>query len=128
MNNYVTTQYYFSTFRGNVIPANELEKFLKDASEIVDILTYNRISLLGGFAALTDFEKEKIQRATCLIADFYKQNENELKMIIDSYSIEGVNATFFSSQNCKNINGVIIPAIALEILNQTCLRNTRFYI
>ena len=125
MKSYIDTSYYFGVYRGTTIPCNEIKRF-ENASEIVDILTFNRIDMLGGFDNLTDYEKEKVQRATCIIADFYKTNEQELNMIVSSYSIDGTSATFFSAGNVTLVQGVYVPKLALQLLNQTCLRNNHF--
>lgn len=125
MKSYANMDYYLEIYRGTVV-SNEETKRLENASEIVDILTFNRIDALGGFDNLTDYEKEKVQRATCIIADFYKTNEQELNMIVSSYSIDGTSATFFSAGNVTLTQGVYVPKLALQLLNQTCLRNNHF--
>ena len=126
MISYCDTTYYFGTYRGTTIPGSEINKRLQDASEKVDLLTFNRIYKLGGFNELTKYEKEKVQRATCLIADFYKTNEQELNMIVSSYSIDGTSATFFSSKNVSYVSGIYVPTLALQLLDATCLRNIDF--
>lgn len=40
---YVTPDYYTDTYDGSVIPEDELERALKQASRHIDSLTYNRI-------------------------------------------------------------------------------------
>ena len=40
---YVTYEYYCDAYKGNVIPMDELDKALKQASRHIDSLTYNRI-------------------------------------------------------------------------------------
>ncbi len=40
---YTTCEYYRDAYKGNIIPVNELDKALKQASRHIDSLTYNRI-------------------------------------------------------------------------------------
>lgn len=40
---YATESYYLDTYEGILIPEDEIEKALKQASRHVDSLTYNRI-------------------------------------------------------------------------------------
>ena len=49
---YVTYEYYCDAYKGDVIPMDELDKALKQASRHVDSLTYNRI-VGRGFSNLT---------------------------------------------------------------------------
>ena len=46
---YVTYEYYCDAYKGDVIPMDELDKALKQASRHVDSLTYNRIVGRGIF-------------------------------------------------------------------------------
>ena len=57
---YVTYEYYCDAYKGDVIPMNELDKALKQASRHVDSLTYNRI-VGRGFSNLTAFQQDVIQ-------------------------------------------------------------------
>lgn len=91
MSQYVNIEYYLNTFKGNTIPENELDNFLLKASEKVDELTFNRIVKIG-FDNLTDFQKEKIQRAICLHADYIFENGTEIGLI-SSYSVLDINVS-----------------------------------
>ena len=53
---YVTAEYYEKTYSGRIIPGNELDKALRQASRHVDSLTYNRIVGIG-FNNLTPFQQ-----------------------------------------------------------------------
>ncbi len=66
---YTTCEYYRDAYKGNIIPVNELDKALKQASRHIDSLTYNRI-VGRGFSNLTAFQQETIQEVVCQQADF----------------------------------------------------------
>ena len=66
---YVTYEYYCDAYKGNVIPMDELDKALKQASRHIDSLTYNRI-VGRGFSNLTAFQQETIQEVVCQQADW----------------------------------------------------------
>ena len=55
MSQYVNSDYYLNTFKGNTIPQDDLDNYLTLASEKVDELTFNRIVKIG-FDNLTDFQ------------------------------------------------------------------------
>lgn len=91
MSQYVDIDYYLNTFKGNTIPENDLDKSLLKASEKIDELTFNRIVKIG-FDNLTDFQKEKIQRAICLHADYIYENGTEMGQI-SSFSVLDINVS-----------------------------------
>lgn len=91
MSQYVNIEYYLNSFKGNTIPENDLDKFLLKASEKIDELTFNRIVKIG-FNNLTDFQKEKIQRAICLHADYIYENGTEIGQI-SSFSVLDINVS-----------------------------------
>ena len=66
---YVTVEYYRNTYDGVLIPEDDLEKALKQASRHVDSLTYNRI-VGRGFSNLTAYQQEIIREVVCMQADF----------------------------------------------------------
>ena len=70
---YTTCEYYRDAYKGNIIPVNELDKALKQASRHIDSLTYNRI-VGRGFSNLTAFQQETIQEVVCQQADFEYEN------------------------------------------------------
>ena len=86
---YTTCEYYRDAYKGNIIPVNELDKALKQASRHIDSLTYNRI-VGRGFSNLTAFQQETIQEVVCQQADFEYENTDEINTILQGYSINGV--------------------------------------
>lgn len=125
-NPYVTTSYYLDSYEGDVIPEEQLEKALRQASRHVDSLTYNRI-VGRGFSLLTDFQQEIIREVVCQQADFEHENADEINSILSSYSINGVSASFGSSWNIFMDKGVAMKRDVYTMLCQTglCCRLAR---
>lgn len=116
---YVDSNYYKEVYKGLSIDDEELEKRLKEASQKVDVLTFNRVRNLG-FENCSDFEKEIIREVTCQIVDFYKENEDDLKTLLNEYSINGVTMKFGeSNNNIVNVNGITILRSTYQLLNTT---------
>ena len=125
-NPYVTTSYYLDSYKGDVIPEEQLEKALRQASRHIDSLTYNRI-VGRGFSLLTDFQQEIIREVVCQQADFEYENADEINSILSSYSINGVSASFGSSWNVFMDKGVAMKRDVYTMLCQTglCCRLAR---
>ena len=123
---YVTPDYYKEIYKGSMVPEDELERALRQASRHIDSLTYNRI-VGRGFSNLTEFQKEVIQEAVCLQADFEHENADEISTILSSYSINGVSAQFGSSWNVFMDKGVAMKRDVYAQLSQTglCCRLAR---
>lgn len=85
MSQYVTSEYYKSTFKGTTIPDGELEKYLRLASEKIDTLTFNRIVYFG-FDKLTKFQQDHIMNAVCYQAEYIFENGVEPSNL-KSYSV-----------------------------------------
>lgn len=127
MSNYVDKDYYLNTYKGTAIPESEIEKRLNEASLHIDTLTYNRI-VGRGFDNLTKFQKDIIQKVLCKLADFEYENEDLIKTVLSSYSINGVAMNFSSGWNVEIQNGVAISKDDYCLLRQTGLtcRNVRY--
>lgn len=123
---YVTPGYYKETYKGSIVPEEEREKALRQASRHIDSLTYNRI-VGWGFSNLTEFQQEVIQEVVCLQADFEHENADEINTILSSYSINGVSAQFGSSWNVFMDKGVAMKRDVYAQLSQTglCCRLAR---
>ena len=123
---YVTPDYYTDTYDGSVIPEDELERALKQASRHIDSLTYNRI-VGRGFSSLTEYQQEIIREVACMQADFEVENADEINSILSSYSINGVSAQFGSSWNIFMDKGVDMKRDVYALLSQTglCCRLAR---
>lgn len=103
MSQYVDIDYYLNTFHGTKIPENDLDEQLILASEKIDELTYNRIVAIG-FDNLTSFQKEKIQRAVCLHADYIFENGTEIGQI-SSFSVLDINVSVDNKNSIEAKHG-----------------------
>lgn len=123
---YATPGYYREVYKGSIIPEEDLDKKLKQASRHIDTLTYNRI-VAQGFCSLTEFQQELIREVTCQQADFEHENDDEINTILAGYSINGVSAQFGSSWNVITQNGVAMKRDTYSLLSQTglCCRLAR---
>lgn len=117
---YVTPEYYKETYKGSMVPAEDQEKALRQASRHIDSLTYNRI-VGRGFSNLTEFQQDVIREVICLQADFEHENDDEINTILSSYSINGVSAQFGSSWNVFTDKGVAMKRDVFTQLSQTGL-------
>lgn len=119
MTAYVTPQEY-TTLGYDTIPAEDLERYLNDASRNIDTLTFNRI-VARGFDRLTDFQQEIVQDVVCRQANFLYENADAIASILDSYSINSVSMTFGSGFNVSVAEGVPVQNTVYSILKQTGL-------
>lgn len=116
---YVTPEEYGTLGSGGILP-EKLQNALRQASRHVDALTYNRICAKG-FSHLTAFQQDIIKEVVCQQADFETENEDEINMILSSYSINGVSAQFGSSWNIYTEHGVAMRRDVYALLCQTGL-------
>ena len=87
MSQYADDSYYYNEYQGDKIPGDEIIRKLKEASEKIDEVTFNRIVSIG-FNNLTDFQKEKIREAVCAQADYiYENGYDNDEGDISSYSV-----------------------------------------
>ncbi|WP_124067391.1 hypothetical protein [Clostridium sp. E02] len=123
---YATPEYYKDIYKGDIVPDEDLEKVLRQASRHIDSLTYNRI-VGRGISSLTEFQQEVIQEVICQQADFEYENSDEINTILSSYSINGVSAQFGSSWNVFMDKGVAMKRDVYAQLSQTglCCRIAR---
>lgn len=115
---YVTIEEYKKNYSD--IPDEYVEEYLKKASRHTDTLTFNRIQGIG-FDNLTEFQKEIIKEVICELANFEYENEDVIKSVLSSYSINGVSMNFGDNWNVKVLKGIAIPKELYETLKQTGL-------
>ena len=101
---YVDKKYYSDEFKGNKVPINEIEKYLRLAQEKIDSITFNRIVAIG-FNNLTKFQQEKIKDAICYQAEYIYINgyNNEDNRDVSSYSVLDISVSVDNSNNDKTI-------------------------
>lgn len=101
---YVDKKYYSDEFKGNEVPIDEIEKYLRLAQEKIDSITFNRIVAIG-FNNLTKFQQEKIKDAICYQAEYIYINgyNNEDNRDVSSYSVLDISVNVDNSNNNKTI-------------------------
>lgn len=104
----------------NIIPQDDADKMLRQASRHIDALTFNRI-VGRGFDNLTKFQKDVIKEVVCRQAEFEYENEDMINTVLSSYSLNGVSMNFGSSWNLYIENGVAIRKDLYSLLKQTGL-------
>lgn len=117
---YADVIYYADVYQGKLLTGEEVFKYLRQASRHIDSLTYNRI-VGKGFSSLTSFQQEIIQEVCCQQAEFEYQNKDIFDMILQGYSINGVNMQFGESWNVTTRKGIPIRRDTYELLCQTGL-------
>lgn len=123
---YVTQEYYFSNYGGNMIPEGDIGKRLRTASRHIDSLTYNRI-VGQGFSNLTPFQQEVIREVVCRQADFEYENADMIDTVLSGYSLNGASVQFGQSWNVYTEKGVAMKKDVYALLAQTglCCRLAR---
>ncbi len=123
---YADYSYYCDTYKGTLIPLEELDKALRQASRHIDSLTYNRI-VARGFSNLTSFQQEVVREVVCQQADFEYENADEINTILSSYSLNGASVQFGSSWNVYTDKGVAMKREVYALLSQAglCCRLAR---
>lgn len=101
---YVDKKYYSDEFKGNEVPIDEIEKYLRLAQEKIDSITFNRIVAIG-FNNLTKFQQEKIRDAICYQAEYIYENgyNNEDNRDASSYSVLDISISVDNSYSNKTI-------------------------
>lgn len=119
MEPYVDETYYKENYLGT-LDTEDLAKRLKEASQQVDMLTFNRIRGKG-FDNLTSFQQSVIREVICQHVDFVYENQDMIDSVLQSYSINGVSMSFGQSWNIEVMNGVAMKRSTYELLKQTGL-------
>lgn len=117
---YATPDYYQNSYKGSLIPVEELEKHLRDACRHIDTLTYNKI-VGQGFSGLSGFQQDVVREVVCKQADFEYENADEINSLLSSYSLNGASLQFGSSWNIKMEKGVAMKRDLHALLEQTGL-------
>ena len=125
MNQYATSEYYVTNFKGTLIPADEIDRYLQDATEKIDSITFNRIVGIG-FNNLTEFQKEKVQKAVCYQAEYIYTNgyNDENKQDIASYSVLDISVNANTDKRKTQAEKECMSERAYDLISKTGL-NTR---
>lgn len=116
---YVTASEY-TELGYTALPANQLDKYLTEASRNVDTLTFNRIVKIG-FDHLTSFQQELVKEFCCKQAEFLYNNADAIDSILSSYAINGVSMQFGTGFNVVVEGGVPTQSTVYSLLEQTGL-------
>jgi hypothetical protein len=112
---YVDENYYKNTYKGTVIPDEDLNTQLELASDNIDSLTFNSIT---DFSKLTPFQRDKISKAVCIQAEFLHQYGDYINLPVNSFSAGSISLNLGNgSTEIKAPNSVI------HYLKQTGLTN-----
>ena len=120
---YVNEEYYTDVFEGNVLPDEDIEKYLELAQEKIDSITYNRIVAIG-FENLTEFQKDKISKAICYQAEYIFRNgyNDEDNRDISSYSVLDISVSVDNSNDNKTIAQKLnMSEMAYDLVHKTGL-------
>lgn len=124
MSQYADVTYYKNSYKGTIIPDEELEQRLNRASRDIDSLTYNRI-VKSGFDKLTSFQQGVIRDCVCQHADFIQQYGPMIDSPISGYSA-GSTSVSFKDLNVSGQNGVFTTQSTFQLLKQTNLTSRLF--
>lgn len=119
---YVDKEYYSTTFKGTLIPSDDIEKYLELAQEKIDSITFNRIVEIG-FNNLTEFQREKISKAICYQAEYILKNgfnDEDKEKGIASYSVLDISVNVKDSEKTQ-ANKECMSEIAYDLIHKTGL-------
>lgn len=118
--NYITPAEFKEIVGDDVIPDDQIEKYITESSERIDSATFCRIAKYG-WDKLTAFQQGIIKKSTARLAQFNYENSDMLTSVLSSYSINGVSMSFGNQWNIKLINGVAMPSSIYNLLSQSGL-------
>ncbi len=119
---YSNFNYYVNTYEGSVFTNEEdFNKYAKIASDIIDILSFNRIK---GIHRLSEYETDILNETTCEIAEFQFTNKDDLNSFVSplaltSSSVQDVKYTWDNNSiysSCFVINGILINKLTYRKL------------
>lgn len=83
---YSTSQFYVEEYFGDIIPENEINKYLSRASDELDTLTYGRLIKAYPTEQIYD---EKVQKAVCAVAECLYKIEEQRKAVASRIDTDG---------------------------------------
>lgn len=120
---YADKNYYTDTYKGKLIGDEDLEQALEEASDQIDLLTYNRI-VGRGFENLTAYQQNQVQKAVCTHADFVEQYGAYINAPLSGYSAGSISVSF-NTDAIAIQNGVKTSKEVFGYLQQTGLTSRR---
>lgn len=113
---YADKEYYEKTYLGTIILQN-IEKYLRDASDDIDGLCFGRIKGKG-FENLSEFQQDRIKKAVCLQAEYSYQYGSYLNNPMKSYSVGKTSVNLETTE----FNGIQTTGRVIQLLEDTGLR------
>nr|DAZ33864.1 MAG TPA: Head Tail Connector Protein [Caudoviricetes sp.] len=120
INVYATDEDYFK-YGSKALESDEIEKYLELASIDVNRATLTRIERRG-FDNLTSQQKDLIIKATCIQADYIKEEGTYDDESVSSYSIGG-DLTINETESQDMADKLKISKVAFSYLKRTGLTN-----
>lgn len=117
---YVTPKEAAQYIGSAAMAEDTLDYWLKNASDSVDSLTFNRIRAVG-FDRLTQFQQERVKQVVARLACWQAENQEALSTPLSVFSINGVSAQYATGVGVRAVGEVLIPAHLLSLLEQTGL-------
>ena len=117
---YVDIDYYIANYNHlEDLDIDIIEILLNEASNDIDILTFNRIKSRG-FDNLSEFQKSQIKTVICELMEFQYNNRDFLTSIFNQYKVNGTGYDM-GNKNYIVIDGVPILKNTYKKLEQTGL-------
>lgn len=116
---YLTFSDFTEFFPTQQISETEFAEFERRAENVINALTFNRITVQG-FDTLTDFQKGLVKQAAAKQVIFIRDNFELLDSPLSAYSISGVSMSFDKSKTVS-ISGVVTTSEVYSLLIQTGL-------
>lgn len=105
---------------GGTASEQDITPKLATASDNVDALTFYRIRRKG-WDALTEFQREQLERAIVVQAEFLYENADAVESAMEEYSINGVTMKFGNKALYSIESGIPINNVALTLIQSTGL-------
>lgn len=127
MSQYATSEYYTDTFKGTLLLQEDIDRYLQEASEKIDSITFNRI-VARGFDNLTKFQQEKVQKAVCYQAEYiYKNGYNDEETEdVASYSVLDISVNVKTDSEHTQAKKECMSEMAYDLINKTGLATKGF--
>lgn len=117
---YVSSVEFLEMYKDTSLDSATLDKYLKQSSRDIDVLTFNRI-LDKGFDNLTEYQQELVKEVCFEHTSFLIENNELLKTYLSSYSINDVSMNFSGLNNVYTQQGVTMDKALYQRLCSTGL-------
>ncbi|WP_017379743.1 hypothetical protein [Paenisporosarcina sp. TG-14] len=120
---YITLEYYNDTYHGTPIDADEIDRFIGRASDVVDMVTNYKIT---DFDALHPRIQELIKKATAAQVEFFEVAGGIDEIVAESLNNASIGKFSYgnkaSSGNLSRTQAAISPLV-IQFLSHTGLLN-----